>query len=131
MTSPHLATRTSLWLATFRITSEYEAKAKAIYLAAHMLAPLMQVGLQRTPCLRAACQLELLGLRRLQQPTHAAHHFIGHGIGYNMFLAVRPPIPRNPFTGSETEDLCTKCGLIVTGYKAGHGLPTARSERKK
>ena len=48
---------------------------------------------------------------------HVAHHFIGRGIGYNMSLAVRPPIPRNPFTGSETEDLCTKCGLIVTGYK--------------
>ena len=43
----------------------------------------------------------------------------------------RPPISRNPFTGSETEDLCTKCGLIVSGYKARYGLLTARSEKKK
>ena len=40
------------------------------YLAALMLAPLMQVGLQRTLCLPAPCQLELLGPRRLQQATH-------------------------------------------------------------
>ena len=32
----------------------------------------------------------------------------------------RPPISRNPFTGSETEDLCTKCGLIVTANPTAH-----------
>ena len=41
------------------------------------------------------------------------------------------PISRNPFTRSETEDVCTMCGLIVTGYKARFGLLSARSEKKK
>ena len=40
------------------------------------------------------------------------------------------PISRNPFTRSETEDVCTMCGLIVIGYNARYGLLSARSETK-